>query len=74
MDERGPLIRWIWGYDSSGARVTGAEPIGFVWCEHCGDYHPSRAALRVLHLQPLPGMERRVLAGMATAEFPPDDD
>lgn len=76
MDEM-TTVRWVWGYDTIGRRVTVAEAIAVGPCPGCGSHHPIRSAQQHGPGWPpalLPNKKSRDLIGFTTSEFPPDDD
>ncbi len=72
-DEPATTIRWVWGYDRDGKRITEAEAVAYVCCERCRTVHAHPLASRVpLRLDMLPGRSSLEVVGQATSEFYPD--
>lgn len=66
-------IRWLWGYDREGVRITEPEAVGFDECESCGGLHPCRTVRLVdFQLTFVAGRLPREMAGKAWSEFYPD--
>jgi hypothetical protein len=67
------VIRWTWGYDADGRRVTEAEPVGYRECH--GHGHPAHLhPVATVDLALLPGRSAREIVGYTSGQFPPDDD
>lgn len=66
-----PTIRWLWAVDADGQRITTAEAVTFVVCEHCGEGHPTVRPDRTM-IAPLAGHTMAEVAGWASSEFFPD--